>query len=171
MPWFLNEECGRWYSQPTLGAHTWYILGYKWEFIWNGSECNICWTACPTYNLKENVKVNPWHVCDGIEGMWKYSSYPFATLPYKVVGGEHHTPGHFTPVKTWYPLYRRLGGPGTETSPCQNSFPKLSNVSIPITQYQPPVSILTTLYWLPEGHVKLCDDICIGLQLLPMFLL
>jgi hypothetical protein len=22
MPWFLNEECGRWYSQPTLGAHT-----------------------------------------------------------------------------------------------------------------------------------------------------
>jgi hypothetical protein len=46
--------------------------------------------------------------------MWKYSSYPFATLPYKEVGGEHRTPGHFTPVKTWYPLYRRLGGHGTE---------------------------------------------------------
>jgi hypothetical protein len=28
------------------------------------------------------------------------------------VGGQYHTPGHFTPQgKTRYPLYRRLGGP------------------------------------------------------------
>jgi hypothetical protein len=32
--------------------------------------------------------------------------------------------------------------------------------SVPTTQYQPPVSILTTLYWLPEGHIKLYDDMC-----------
>ena len=27
------------------------------------------------------------------------------------VGGQHHAPAAFTPGKTRYPLYRRLGGP------------------------------------------------------------
>lgn len=58
-------------------------------------------------------------------------------------------------------------GLAQETSPHQNSFPRLSSVSIPTTQYQSPVSILTTLYWLPEGHIKLYDDTCIGLQHTP----
>jgi len=27
------------------------------------------------------------------------------------VGGQRHVPAALPPVKTWYPLYRRLGGP------------------------------------------------------------
>jgi hypothetical protein len=27
------------------------------------------------------------------------------------MGGQHHAPAALTPGKTWYPLYRRLGGP------------------------------------------------------------
>jgi hypothetical protein len=27
------------------------------------------------------------------------------------VGGQHHAPAALPPGKTWYPLYRRLGGP------------------------------------------------------------
>ena len=36
----------------------------------------------------------------------------FKTLALKMgVGGQHHAPAALPPGKTWYPLYRRLGGP------------------------------------------------------------
>ena len=31
------------------------------------------------------------------------------------VGGQHHTPAALPREKTWYPMYRRLGGPQSQS--------------------------------------------------------
>ena len=35
------------------------------------------------------------------------------------VGGQRHTPAAFAPEKTWYPLYRSLGGPQSRSGRVQ----------------------------------------------------
>jgi hypothetical protein len=39
------------------------------------------------------------------------------------VGGQHHAPTALPPGKTWYPLYRRLGGPGPVYTGVENLAP------------------------------------------------
>jgi hypothetical protein len=49
---------------------------------------------------------------DGPEGGGgqRYSSTIPSTSALDVMGGQSHAPAALPPAKTWYPLYRRLGG-------------------------------------------------------------
>jgi hypothetical protein len=60
-------------------------------------------------NLKNTLKVHPVTCHKGPEGEEMFSS--ILSLTSALDGGEWSTPFHvrFTPRKTWYPLYRRLG--------------------------------------------------------------
>jgi len=50
----------------------------------------------------------------GVE-VWLYS---FLTTALEGVRGQRHTPASLTPGKTWYPLYRKLGGPRAGLDRC-----------------------------------------------------
>ena len=39
------------------------------------------------------------------------------------VGGQRHAPAALPPGKTWYPLYRRLGGPQCQSGQVQKISP------------------------------------------------
>jgi hypothetical protein len=41
------------------------------------------------------------------------------------VGGQRHGPAAFPPGKTWYSLYRRLGGPPGQSGCVQKILPSL----------------------------------------------
>ena len=47
---------------------------------------------------------------EGPEGEQRYSSTLSLTLALDGVGGQHHAPAALPPIKTRYPMYRRLGG-------------------------------------------------------------
>jgi len=53
----------------------------------------------------------PLTFCAGTEGERKYSTTLPLTSALDVVGGQRHNPAALLTGKTWYPLYRRLGGP------------------------------------------------------------
>ena len=59
------------------------------------------------------------------------------------VGGQHHALAAFTPGKTRYPLYRRLGGPGSRSGWVQKMLPPPGFVSGPSSAQR--VAIRTTL--------------------------
>jgi hypothetical protein len=55
-------------------------------------------------------KVHPRTGHEGPEGEQMYRSTPPSTLALMGVGGQRHAPAVLPPGKSWYPLYRRLGG-------------------------------------------------------------
>jgi len=60
--------------------------------------------------IKEGkVKVHHRRGHEGPEGEWRYSFTLLLTLQLDWGGWSTTRPGRFTPGKTWYPLYRRLG--------------------------------------------------------------
>jgi hypothetical protein len=82
------------------------------------------------------VKVTPRQAYVGTEGRQRYSSKPFTTSMLEGSGwvdGYNNAPAALHLVKTWYPMYRRLGGPqghldGPKKScPCWESIPFPSN--------------------------------------------
>ena len=60
---------------------------------------------------KGKGKVHPRTGHEGPEGEWRYSYTLSLTSALDGVGGQRHAPAALPPVKTRYPLYRRLGGP------------------------------------------------------------
>jgi hypothetical protein len=66
------------------------------------------------------------------------------------VGGQHHAPAALPPGKTWYPLYRSLGGP-------QGRFGRVQNISPPLgfdpRTVQPVASRYTD--WAIAAHLTL----------------
>ena len=54
-----------------------------------------------------------------------YSSTLSSTLVLDGVGGQCHAPAAVPPVKTRYPLYRRLGGPQGQSGQVRKIFPPL----------------------------------------------
>ena len=52
-----------------------------------------------------------------------YSSTLSLTLALDKGGWSGLRPGRFTPGKTWYPLYRRLGGPQGQSGPVRKISP------------------------------------------------
>ena len=133
-----------WCSQPTVGTHTWCI----WDIneILFGMIVNVIFVELlewPTYNLMENIKVTPWHVC------WHRGEVEVQLLPIcnpALGGGRWWAPhsGHFTPVKTQYPLYRRLGGPCTENFTPLEFIPQ--TVQYVYTNYTIPAASVNTDY-------------------------
>ena len=72
--------------------------------------------------------------------------YPVSTLALDGVGGQSNAPAAFTPRKeTWYPFYRRLGGPQGHSGQVQAVSPPWgSNSGLSSPQL---VAIPTTLSW------------------------
>ena len=60
-------------------------------------------------NLKGKFHPRTGH--EGPEGEWRYSSTLSLTSEIDGVRGQRHTSAALPPRKTWYPFYRRLGGP------------------------------------------------------------
>jgi len=52
-----------------------------------------------------------------------YSSTVSLTWALDEVGGQRHGPAALPPGKTWYPLYRRLGGPQGRSGRAENLAP------------------------------------------------
>jgi len=44
------------------------------------------------------------------------------------MGGQCHTPATLLPGKTWYPLYRLLGGPQGQSDGCRKSCPHQKSI-------------------------------------------
>ena len=54
------------------------------------------------------------------------------------VGGQPHAPAASTPGKTWYPSYRRLGGPQVRSGGAENLVPtgiRSRNVQPVVSRY------------------------------------
>jgi hypothetical protein len=73
---------------------------------------------------KGKGKVDPITGHEGPKGKKRYSSTLPSTLALDVMGGQRHAPAALPPGKTWYPLYRRLGGP-------QGRFGRVCKISPP----------------------------------------
>jgi hypothetical protein len=78
------------------------------------SSYNV-WTTRPTLpkTMKSKSKDKGHHRTghDGPEVEYRYSSTLSLTSVVDGVGGQRHASAALPPGKTWYPLYRRLGGP------------------------------------------------------------
>ena len=73
---------------------------------------NVCYILLYNKSLiKVKGKIHPRTGHEGPEGDLRYSSTLSLTLALYGVGWSTPRPGRFTPGKTRYPLYRRLGGP------------------------------------------------------------
>jgi hypothetical protein len=69
-------------------------------------------------------KVHPITRHEGPEGEQRYKFNISITLALDGVGGQRHAPAVLPPVKTRYPLYRRLGGPQSQAG-------RVRRISIP----------------------------------------
>jgi len=63
------------------------------------------------------------------------SSNPRATSYSNGYSGQHHTLATLLPQKTWYPLYRRLGGPGAGLNGTEKLMPTVIRSLLWVTIY------------------------------------
>jgi hypothetical protein len=66
-------------------------------------------------NNKQRGKVHPITGHEGPYGEYRYSSTLSLTSELDGVGGQRQAPATLPPEKTRYPLYRRLGGPQSQS--------------------------------------------------------
>jgi hypothetical protein len=71
----------------------------------------------------KKVKVTLEQATKGVEGEYRYSSTHSQPQRWEGEGGQHHALTALPPVKTWYPLYRRLGGPQARSGRVQKILP------------------------------------------------
>jgi len=106
---------------------------------------------------RNKVKVHLITGHEGPEGEYRCSSTLSLTSALDGVGGQRHAPSALPTEKTWYPLYRRLGGP-------QGRCGRVRKISPPTEIRSPDRSALSeSLYRLscPGSHV--------GIQLIGLY--
>jgi hypothetical protein len=134
-PWRLNFA--RWQLilvGPRYGtcfkSHFWHpkILRCLLRFLTNLCTLGVNYVARILHYSKHSItfvkgicKVHPRTGHEGQEKEERYSSTPSLTSALEGGGWSTPRPGHSTPGRTWYPLYRGLGGPRAGLDGCGKS--------------------------------------------------
>ena len=71
-----------------------------------------------------------------------------------VVGGQCHAPAALTPGKTWYPFYRRLGGPQGRSGQVQKILPP---------QGFDPQTVQPVASHHTDRAIPAHDDVCVAI--------
>ena len=116
----------------------------------SGRTMGLGFTQPPIEMSKGKGKFHPRTDHEGPEGEERYSSTLSLTSVLDGVGGQLHAPATLPPVKTRYPLYRRLGGPqgrsgrvrktssppGFDPRTVQPVAKRYTDCAIPVLQYK-----------------------------------
>ena len=89
--------------------------------------------------VKGKGKFHPRTSHEDPEGEKRYSITLSLNSVLDVVGGQRHAPAALPPGKTWYPLYRRLGGP-------QGPSGRVRKISPPPVIDPPTVQLVASRY-------------------------